>query len=223
MSQNRRLAPIYVSDPEIAELIANRILTFEPSQLRRNPTLPSTMQKLLSLLGLIGLFTTNIAAASTGPRTENSVLNLLENDMLAGETSNKTLYLSPNDFSSLNASAALLEITCRSSVPSTHYARILVGDYYEAVDQILTRVDAMIPKQWVLGRDVSHQLTWRSGTCSVLFCARTLTITQSFPIILAAHMAALVVKQCVTEATGYRGGWAQLNILGAPTLIVTGV
>ena len=181
------------------------------------------MQKLLPFLGLIAHFTAIISAASTGPRPEVSALDPLENDILAAGPSNQTLHLSPHSIQPLNASDDLLDITCRASVPSAHYARIAVTDYYAAVDQILTRDDAMVPKQWVLGRDPSHQLSWTSGTCLLLLCARAQTMTQSIPIVLAAHMAALVVRRCVTEATGYRGGWARLNTPGQPYLIVSGV
>ena len=87
-------------------------------------------------------------------------------------------------------------------------------DYYGAVDQILVRADAMISREWILGPTHTQHIEWREGTCRIVLLAGTTVRTPPFPVILAAHVAALVAKQCVTEAHGFRGGIATLNDVG---------
>lgn len=178
------------------------------------------MQKLLFLLGLSYL-TTTICAISSALQTENPSLVSLESDILArGSSKNDSLHLNPDNFPAFNASTFLIEVTCSPSTDPTRYPRVVVDDYYEAVDQILTREDAMVPRQWVLGPHVWQTLVWQSGRCRIGLGATTLMRTRAFPIILAAHMAALVAKECVTEAKGYAGGTAQLNVPESPLLVL---
>lgn len=178
------------------------------------------MQRFLLPLGLIGYFTATISAASNGLQTKTLSLNSLENRILAGGTSNNTLHLNPDNFPTLNASTFLLEVRCFPSTASSLYPRVVVDDYYEAVDQILTRHDAMIPRQWILGPEPWQTVVWESGRCRIGLSASTLIRTPEFPIILAAHMAALVAKECVTEATSYVGGTAWLNLPERPVLVL---
>ena len=55
---------------------------------------------------------------------------------------------------------------------------------------------------------------WITGTCRIVLWAKTSTRTLPFPAIYIAHVAAVIAKECLTEAREYRGGVAVLNDFG---------
>lgn len=94
---------------------------------------------------------------------------------------------------------------------------INMANYFEAVQQILIRDDAIVPRQFNLGPSLDRQFNWLGGptgdeheTVIVLSYTQPL-LTALFPIILVAHVAALIANECITEAKGYAGGWASLG------------
>ena len=98
-----------------------------------------------------------------------------------------------------------------------------MDDYYRSVDQILVREDAMTPREWVLGPTHTQQFEWREGTCRIVLMAGLIIRTTPFPVILVAHVAALIAKECITEAHGYRGGKARLRDFTSTVFWVGGV
>ncbi|KAM0806136.1 hypothetical protein BDR22DRAFT_5153 [Usnea florida] len=169
------------------------------------------MQRWWLILSLLGPFII-ISAALPTLETVNTSLHLLENDNLATKRSNNTLQIDPNTFLALNASSNQIELKCHPY--HSPLARIVMDDYYGAVNQILVREDATIPRQWVLGPIYPQHVEWREGTCRIILMARTTILTPPFPVIWAAHAAALVVKECITEARGYWAGKATLTDVG---------
>ena len=68
---------------------------------------------------------------------------------------------------------------------------------------------AQVPHHIVPSLD--NKYVWRSGTCTIALISPRLLTTPAFPIILVAHVAALIVNECVTETSGYRGGFYNLG------------
>lgn len=98
-----------------------------------------------------------------------------------------------------------------------------MNEYYETVDRILIRDDAMTPEQGFLGPPVpGYSYSWTADNCKIGFGARTSTRTQPLPITVAAQVAALVAKECITEAKGFLGGLVVLDIPGEPIAGVMG-
>ena len=169
------------------------------------------MQRSLLILSLLGPLIT-ISAALPTLQTVNTSFDLFENDILATKSSNDTLRIDSNTFPALNASNNQIEIQCFSY--HSPLERVVMNDYHGAVDQILVREDAMTPREWVLGPAHTQHVEWTEGTCRIVLMAGTTIRTPPFPVILAAHAAALIAKECITEAHGYWGGKATLMDLG---------
>ena len=169
------------------------------------------MQRSWLILSLLGYLIT-ISAALPTLQTVNTSLDSFENDILATKSSNNTLRIDSNDFPAFNASNNRIDIRCFPS--HSPLEMVVMDDYYGAVDQILVQEDAMTPREWVLGPTHTQHIEWREGSCRIVLMAGTTIRTRPFPVILVAHVAALVAKGCVTEAYGFRGGIATLNDLG---------
>ena len=169
------------------------------------------MQRSWLLLSLLGPLIT-ISAALPTLQTLNTSLDLLENDILAKKSSNNTVRIDSNAFPALNVSNNGIDIHCFPS--RSPLEMVVMDDYHEAVDQILIREDAMIPREWILGPADTQQVQWRQGPCRIVLMAGTFVRTPPFPVILAAHLAAVVAKECITAAHGFRGGIATLDDVG---------
>ena len=169
------------------------------------------MQRLWSILSLLGPLIA-ISAALPTLQTVNTSHDLFENDILAAKSSNNTLQIDPNTFPALNASSNQIELKCFPY--HSPLVRVVMSDYYGAVNQILVREDATIPRRWILGPTYPQHVEWREGTCRIILMARRTILTPPFPIIWAAHAAALIVKECITEGHRYWAGKATLTDLG---------
>ena len=44
--------------------------------------------------------------------------------------------------------------------------------------------------------------------CTITFANLVPLLTDKFPIVLVAHIAALITDKCVTEEEDFMGGWA---------------
>ena len=170
------------------------------------------MQRSWLILSLLGPLIT-ISAALPTLQTVNTSLDFFENDILATKGSNNTLRIDSNALPALNASNNQIVIQCFPD--HSPLEMVVMDDYYGAVDQILVREDAMTPREWVLGPAHTQHIGWKEGPCRIVLMAGTTIRTPRFPIILAAHVAALVAKACVTEAHGFRGGIGTLRELGS--------
>ena len=177
------------------------------------------MQRSWLSLSLLGPLITISAALSILP-TVNTSLDPFENGNLAAESNNNTLRIDTNTVPALNASNHEIEIRCFQDRGG--YGRIVMDEYYGALDQILIREDAMIPQEWNLGPDPWQHRSFSKGRCKIVLTASTSLRTPPFPVINIAHVAAVIANHCITEAHGYRGGKATLNDLGNPEVIVWG-
>ena len=115
----------------------------------------------------------------------------------------------------LNASSLLnaSDIDVKCFVPDQDFSPTSLPSYHEAVQQILLRADAMVPRQFYLGLKPEDQWKWSAGLgehdkCTITFANLQPVLTDKFPIILVAHIAALVADECLTEAKGFMGGYA---------------
>ncbi|CAD6592205.1 MAG: hypothetical protein ASARMPREDX12_005884 [Alectoria sarmentosa] len=94
---------------------------------------------------------------------------------------------------------------------------INMANYFEAVQQVLIRDDAIVPRQFNLGPTRDRQFNWLGGPTGdkheavIVLSYTEPLLTALFPIILVAHVAALIANECITEAKGYAGGWASLG------------
>ena len=88
-------------------------------------------------------------------------------------------------------------------------------NYFAAVQEILTRQDVLVPRLFYLGPDPRLRWEWLGGTmrgdereCGIVLANQLPLTTDAFPLVLVAHVAALIADRCVTEENGYAGGWA---------------
>lgn len=97
-------------------------------------------------------------------------------------------------------------ISCLADKPrSNKRQRIIPEDYKDALYSILTMPDAMQNQYFDFVRGKVKQ-GWRSESCDISMSAMKTCTPEAFPIILVAHVAALIVKQCMTQEKGYLGG-----------------
>lgn len=153
-------------------------------------------------------FTASTIYAATLPKQSSGLwTNALEDEFLPTVNSNASLGLVANASSLLNASEFFIE--CLTGPPTRQ--PIPMADYYEAVQQILTRDDALVPRRFDLGPTFDKQFRWRGGQSVILFFDHRPLLTDAIPIIVVAHVAALISNDCITGARGYNGGLAQIS------------
>ena len=156
-------------------------------------------------------FLTNATYAILPPaQNEASMINLLSSDYPVPPSESLLSNVKLNASSLLNVSA--IKIDCfnvgREFRPTSLFS------FYEAVQQILLRNDAMVPRQFFLGPKSEDQWKWAAGSgeyvhkCTITFANLRPLLTDKFPIILVAHIAALITDKCVTEEEKFMGGWA---------------
>lgn len=160
---------------------------------------------------LLFLFYTarTICAAAIPKHLFGLLASFSEGDALPTIRSNATLGLAFDASLLLNASD--FAITC--FIASPHLRSIPKIDYYEAVEKILIRDDALVPKRFELGPGGRgrRNFLWRGGDCDIDFFNPEPLRTDAFPIILIAHVAALIADECLTEAKGYLGGHSNMG------------
>ena len=126
-------------------------------------------------------------------------------------TSNQSVYVKPNNASSLLKNSDI-KVTCFDDVPDLK--PINMANYFEAVQQILIRDDALVPRQFYLGPSPNDKWKWVGGRdsddeqCLVVLANELPLLTDLFPIILVAHVAAQIAESCITAGKGYKGGYA---------------
>ena len=163
-----------------------------------------------TILTLVLIYTVRTMTAMAIPYQSSDVwAEALRGVVFPNTSSNTTLGL-VLDASPLLISSGLT-ITCLAT--SRAYRPVLMTDYYQAVQQILIRDDALLPQHFRLGPEGSRRQDyyWRGGQTAIAFFNGQPLRTDAFPIILVAHIAALIADACVTEAQGYLGGYARIG------------
>ena len=100
----------------------------------------------------------------------------------------------------------------------TNFPTTNLANYFQAVQQILIRNDVLIPRQFYLGPAPEQRWRWRGAStgdqhqCLIVLANKLPLLTEPFPIILVAHVAAVIADRCITEAEGFAGGWASLGL-----------
>lgn len=145
-------------------------------------------------------------------KAQTNTSSLIPNDALLLDELSSTFFNAPLTNTSLHAlDPAILSIGCFSDIPRPlPLQRIIVDDYYEAVDNILTHESVMIPHSMHLPPRQQIILSQHDSCKIVLVSPDRLTVTPRFQLIFTAHVAAIVVQRCVTEEKRYWGGWARL-------------
>ena len=163
-----------------------------------------------SILTLALVYPVRTMTATATPYQSSDVwAEALQGIVFPNTNSNITLGLVLDASPLLNSSA--LKITCLAT--SRAYRPILMADYYEAVQQILIRDDALLPQHFRLGPEGSERQDyhWQGGQAAIAFFSGQPLRTDAFPIVLVAHVAALIADTCITEARGYLGGYARIG------------
>ena len=163
-----------------------------------------------TILTLVLVYTVRTMTATATPYQSSDVwAEALQGIVLPNTNSNTTLGLALDASPLLNASG--LAVTCLAKTRA--YRPILVTDYYQAVQQILIRDDALLPQHFRLGPEgsVRQDYYWQGGQAAIAFFSSQPLRTDAFPIIVVAHVAALIADNCVTEAQGHLGGYARIG------------
>ena len=122
----------------------------------------------------------------------------------------------PTSNASLSLNASNLEISCFDHVPS--FLPVNMANYFAAVQQILLREDALVPRPFYLGPSLEMRWEWKGGAigddrrCIIVLYNKLPLLTDKFPIILIAQVAAMIADRCITAATSYAGGWASPGV-----------
>ena len=163
-----------------------------------------------TILTLVLAYTVRTMTATATPYQSSDVWDeALRNIVLPNTDSNTTLGFVLDASPLLNTSG--FAITC---LPKTRtYRPILMTDYYQAVQQILIRDDALLPQHFRLGPEgsVRQDYYWQGGQAAIAFFSSQPLRTDAFPIIAVAHVAALIAHKCITEAEGELGGYARVG------------
>ena len=115
-----------------------------------------------------------------------------------------------NNASSLDASDIV--ISCLDQVPG--FLPVIMANYYAAVQQILILEDALESRQYYLGPSREMRWEWAGGTtrddhrCTIVLFNKEPLLTDAFPLVLIAHVGAMIADRCITRVRGYSGGWA---------------
>ena len=117
---------------------------------------------------------------------------------------------------SLSIDASNLEISCFDHVPT--FLPVNMANYFAAVQQILLREDALVPRPFYLGPSLDVRWEWTGGAidddrrCIIVLYNKLPLLTDMFPIILIAQVAAMIADKCITAASSYAGGWASPGV-----------
>ena len=165
----------------------------------------------VALTLISAFYLTNMALAILPPaQTEASMFSILSTDNPVTPNESLLSNVKFNASSFLNVSA--IKIDCFNK--GRDFSPTSLFSYYEAVQQILLMNDAMVPRQFFLGPKAEDQWKWSAGSgeyvhkCTITFANLQPLLTDKFPIVLVAHVAALITDKCVTEEERFMGGWA---------------
>ena len=112
--------------------------------------------------------------------------------------------------SSLEASDIV--VSCLDQVPG--FLPVIMANYYAAVQQILLLEDALESRQYYLGPSREMRWEWAGGTirddhrCTIVLFNKEPLLTDAFPLVLIAHVGAMIADKCITRVRSYSGGWA---------------
>ena len=163
----------------------------------------------LTLISVFCLTSTSYAILPPA-QSEASMISILSSDDTVTPSESLLSNVKLNASSFLNVSA--IKIDCFNMGGDLGPTSLF--SYYEAVQQILLRDDAMVPRQFFLGPKAEDQWHWSAGSgeyvhkCTITFANLQPLLTEKFPIVLVAHIAALITDKCVTEEEKFMGGWA---------------
>ena len=90
--------------------------------------------------------------------------------------------------------------------------------------KILSEPHAAVPMQWddITPLGPNYVRRWSFESCSIVFQAVIPNSRDTFPQMLVARQAALVIKACLTQATGYLGGHIPVGSANAYSVIASG-
>lgn len=178
---------------------------------------------MLSSLFSLGVFyyTVSLVLAAT-PITQTSVLS--ENDLIEAlsfldgnttsfplppTTNTSAIELSPILTSSL---AAVGPVFCLvpQPPPQRRYNPVVVDDYLENLENIISRPTAMIVRTWNLGP--MGKLVYIHKGCRIGLQVPYPPSPIQFPRIYVAHLASVIAKQCLTEEKGFLGGIIRFRV-----------
>ena len=69
----------------------------------------------------------------------------------------------------------------------------------------------MTPLSKDIGPSATNPFTWRSPTCVIALGNGHQIVTPAYPVILVAHVAALIAKECRYGQRGFLGGTVRLG------------
>ena len=116
-----------------------------------------------------------------------------------------------NNATSLSLTVSNNDISCFDEVPG--FLPINMPNYFAAVQQILLRDDALVSRPFYLGPSLESRWQWAGGAtgddhrCIVVLFNKKPLLTDAFPLIRIAQVAARIAEKCITVGRGYSGGW----------------
>lgn len=131
-------------------------------------------------------------------------------------TTTITLNDKPVSNASSASSASNFNIYCFDDVPG--FLPVTMANYFAAVQQILIREDAMVPRQFWLGPSLEMRWEWTGGTrgdddqVNIVLFSKAPILTDAFPLMLVAQVAAMIADACITAMRSYAGGWASPGV-----------
>ena len=93
-----------------------------------------------------------------------------------------------------------------------------MANYFAAVQQILIREDALHPRPFYLGPSLDVRWEWKGGDrgddhrCIIVLYNKQPLLTDMFPLMLIAQVAAMIAERCITAGASYAGGWASPGV-----------
>ena len=126
-----------------------------------------------------------------------------DDPFLPFDVSDATTYVDSNITTALDA--YYLRIYCFKQKSPMTLGRVVMMDYYQTIDKVLTIPDAMAYRPWNLG--TGRVTGWTSNKVVVGVRVPYPPAPEKFPPVMVAHAAALISKTCVNAQNGYLGGW----------------
>lgn len=165
----------------------------------------------IALAVILVSYLTSIAHAILQPSQSNALwADMLSNSDPSTSSNDPLLNINLNASSLVDASN--IAINCFDDTQD--FLPTNMANYYEALQQILIRHDVLVSRRFYLGPTPEARWKWSGGAigderpCSIVLANKKPLLTDAFPIILVAHVAALVAQECITEAKGFLGGLA---------------
>ena len=157
---------------------------------------------------LLFYFTITIHASAPQAQSGNMYADMLSSSDGITLNGNSTLSLI-NINTPSNLSIPQITVSC---FDPSDFQPTSKAYYLEAVQKILIREDAFLPRIFFLSP--IQRFLWEGGPwgdpkeCGIVIGNQRPMFTDYFPFILIAHVAALIAEQCINEENGYAGGWA---------------